>query len=77
MAKQIMAQKMRDLGDLVQNEIQGLGYALIIFEFEKPAISNYISNANREDMTQALFETAFRLKNDEDFKTPEENEQDS
>jgi len=75
MAKQIKGQKMRDIADMVKAELNGLGFALIVFEFNNPSISNYISNANKEDMTQALFEAAFRLKNDEDFKTPEENEQ--
>jgi len=72
----IMGQKMRDIAGLVKNELpKGLGFALIVFEHGKPSISNYISDSNREDMIQALFETAYRLKNDEDFKTPEESEQ--
>lgn len=42
-----------------------IGFALFCFEFNKPGISNYISNANRNDMIEALEETLKRFKNDE------------
>ena len=43
-----------------------LGFTLLVFEFGKPGISDYISNANREDMIKGLRETALRLENKED-----------
>ena len=38
------------------------GFALLIFEFHRPGISNYISNADRSSMVEALRETADRLE---------------
>lgn len=71
MSKQIDAAAMRKIGSMIGKELKGLGFALVVFEFKAPGRSNYISNAVREDMVQALFETAYRLKADEDFPTPE------
>ena len=71
--KNIGAQQMRELANIIQSKIQGLGFALIIFPFEAPAIGNYISNAVREDMIIAFEELVERWKNNEDFKTPETN----
>lgn len=65
------AKKMRDIAALLSKELKGLGFALVVFEFGKEGASNYISNAKRENMTKALFEAAYRLKADEDYKTPE------
>ena len=42
-------------------------YALILFDFYKPGIGNYVSNANREDMIKTLRETADKLENNEDI----------
>jgi hypothetical protein len=42
------------------------GYALIVFDFHEPGLSNYISNAKREDMIKALRETANRLEKNQD-----------
>lgn len=44
------------------------GFALFIFEFHKPGITYYISNANREDMILALKETIKRFENRENIK---------
>jgi len=75
--KQIGGQQMRDLAQIIDSKIKGLGFALIVFPFyateNSPAISNYISNAKREDMIKALEETLARWKNNEDFTTPETN----
>lgn len=49
---------------------KGIGFALLVFEFHKPGISNYISNAQRADMITALRETADRLEKRQDFQTP-------
>jgi hypothetical protein len=73
MAKQIGGGRMREIAGIISNELQGLGFAFITFEFEGPCMTNYISNAQREDMIKALEETLQRLKAKEDFKTPEAN----
>lgn len=68
------AQFMRTLADFVKKRLpKGWGFALIVFPFSRPGISNYISNAERASMIQALEETAKRLKNKGDIQTPEEN----
>ena len=44
-----------------------IGFALLTFEFHAPGVSNYISNAQREDMIKALRETADRLEKKQDI----------
>lgn len=39
-----------------------MGFALIVFEFNKPGVSNYISNANRTEMIEALRKAANKLE---------------
>lgn len=73
MSKQIGGQQMRDIASLIKKKLNGLGFALLVFEFHKPGMTNYISNAQREDMIKALEETLLRWKNNKDFKTPETN----
>jgi len=53
----------RALNELI-TDIYGkqMGFALIIFEFYKPGIGDFISNAEREDMIKALRECAERLE---------------
>lgn len=50
-----------------------MGYTLLVFPFNRPGISNYISNANRVDMIKALRETVYRLERKQDFETPKDN----
>ena len=73
MAKQIGGQEMRDLADKIKKEIPGLGFAIFVFEFHNPGMSNYISNGQREDMIKALKETIERLEKGHDYPTPERN----
>ena len=73
MKKQIGGQQMRDIAEMISEKIPGLGFALIVFQFKKPGMSNYVSNAQRADMIKALEETLTRWKNNEDFTTPETN----
>ena len=73
MSKQMGAEAMRKLGRRIQKEIPGLGFAVFVFEFHTAGMSNYISNAQREDMIRAMEETLARLKGGKEFKTPEEN----
>jgi hypothetical protein len=44
-----------------------VGFALLTFEFGQPEIGNYISNAERPTMIQALRETANRLETNQDI----------
>lgn len=44
-----------------------LGFALLVFEFEKPGIGSYISNAERKTMIQSLRETANKLELGQDM----------
>lgn len=54
-------QEMRKIGEKIKKEIPGLGFCLLVFEFHKPGISNYLSNAQRADMILSLKETVKRL----------------
>lgn len=76
MAKQIGADRMRQLARLLQKEIPGRGWALLVFTFpgdnDHVKYTNYISNAQRADMILALREQADNLERNQDFKTPEE-----
>ena len=65
------AQKMRELGKLVIEKTEGQGFCLLVFPFHTGGMSNYITNANREDMIRALIETAEKLMDGKDFPTPE------
>ncbi len=68
------AAKMRNLAAFVTRKLpKGWGFAIVVFPFHRPGISNYVSNAQRQDMITALRETADRLEQRQDFRTPEEN----
>nr|WP_321357201.1 hypothetical protein [uncultured Draconibacterium sp.] len=68
------AKAMQQMGERVKALLPSdFGYAILVFPFNNPGVSNYISNARREDMVKMLRETADRLDNREDFKTPENN----
>lgn len=62
---------MRELGISINAAIKeyfpGSGFALIVFKFNEPCISNYISNAKRESMVEALKETVKRFESNEDI----------
>ena len=61
---------LKKIAKLIEKELPGLGFALVVFEFGKTEKGgNYVSNAERPDMIQALFETAYRLKNNEDKRS--------
>lgn len=73
MEKQIGGQQMRDLAEKVKKEIPGLGFALLVLEFNNPVIANYISNSQHKDMIKAMKETIEILEKNQDFTTPETN----
>ncbi len=62
---------MRELGACINSALKEYfpdsGFALLVFKFNKPGIGNYISNAKRESMIEALKETIKRLKSNEDI----------
>lgn len=64
---------MRDLADALKKAIPGRGFALFVFEFHKPGLAHYISNAERATMLEALKETYHRLSGGQDIATPENN----
>lgn len=68
----ITGERMRKLARyVVKNLPKGFGFCIIVFPFNKPGISNYISNAERATMIEALKEKIKVLENNEDFRTPE------
>jgi hypothetical protein len=56
-----------DINRKIENKLGQMGFALLVFEFGKPGIGNYISNAQRETMIETLRETADRLENRQDI----------
>lgn len=65
---------MRAIADCIREVLpDGWGFALIVFPFHRPGITNYISTGERESMIKALRETVERLEKKQDFPTPEEN----
>lgn len=46
---------------------ENMGFALIVFKIGEPGIGNYVSNAGRESMIEALRETANRLEAKQDI----------
>lgn len=53
--------------------LPGLGFCLLVFEFGKEGRADYISNANREQMIQAMRENADALEKGRDYKVPQSN----
>lgn len=64
---------MRALADALKEALPEKGFALFVFEFHKPGMASYISNAERETMLKALKETYHRLSKGQDIATPENN----
>lgn len=62
---------MRELASMINANITDRygekGFTLLVFEFNKPGLSNYISNADRQSMIVALRETADRLEKNQDI----------
>jgi len=70
MSKQAMSKMANKVKAMLPKDF---GFALLVFPFSKPGISNYISNANRSDIILAMREAADRLENKQDFETPKNN----
>lgn len=73
MVKTVSGHKMRDLANMVAKEVPGFGFCLMVFPSKEEGMINYISNANRDDMIEALEEQVKILKDGRDFMTPEHN----
>ena len=65
---------MKKMGEGIQKMLpKDMGYALLVFPFHNAGVSNYISNAQRDDMIKVLRETADRLEKNQTFETPDNN----
>lgn len=64
-------QAIRDLAPMIDAVLKqfsdNMGFALFVFEFNRPGISNYISSAERSSMILAIKETLERLERDQDM----------
>ena len=58
---------LRAIAEGIKEILPGMGFALVVFKFDDPSIGNYISNAEREGMIEALRETADRLEANQDI----------
>lgn len=58
---------MRETAKELEAKFKGFGFCLLVFEFNRPGISNYISNTERKSMIESLRETADRLEKNQDF----------
>ncbi|WP_250477608.1 MULTISPECIES: hypothetical protein [unclassified Caballeronia] len=47
-------QTMRETGAILSDVFRGYGFALFVFELNAPGRFNYLSNANADDMVNAL-----------------------
>lgn len=80
MSIKVGAQEMRDLAKLVScalHEEKGrkpleVGFAILTFDWNG-GMTNYVANAQREDMIKAMKEFIYRNESEQEFKTPEEN----
>lgn len=67
-------QAMKKMADKVKKMLpKDFGFTILVFPFNNPGISNYISNANRKDMIKAMREVADRLESKQDFETSQNN----
>lgn len=61
--EETMRQIASGLNQAIKENIgENLGFIFILFEFGKPGISNYISNAERDDVIVGLREAADKLE---------------
>lgn len=66
--------KMRELAEMIAAKIPGLGFQILVFTFgEEQRQANYISNAERKVMIEALEEFINVIKSGGDWETPDSN----
>lgn len=75
MSVKIGAQEMRNIADMIRKRIgdKTIGFALVTFDFEKEGMTNYVSNARREDMIIYFEELLHKWKHENGLSTFEEN----
>lgn len=56
------------INSTIKSEFGEMGFALLVFHFNAPGISHYISNARREDMIEAMREAADRIESKKDIR---------
>jgi hypothetical protein len=66
-AEVVLRQIAEGIQDVLNDFQPDLGFALIVFKFNEPGVSNYISNASRSSMIKGLKETIIRLESGDDI----------
>ena len=61
---------LRELAEILADVLEDIynkrmGFGLVVFEFHKVGVGDYVSNAERNDMIKALQELAERLEKNE------------
>lgn len=65
---------MKNFGEYIGKRLpKDIGFCVLVFPFKQPGVSNYISNAQSEDMIKALREAADKLEKNQVFETPDNN----
>lgn len=71
-SKKINGQKMREVAELLKEELPQCGFALIVFDLNsEDRTANYISNVRDEFMEKALASQLNALRSNKTFSTPE------
>jgi coenzyme F420-reducing hydrogenase alpha subunit len=75
MSIKIGAQEMRNIADTIKERIgdKTIGFALVTFDFGEGGITNYISNAKRDDMMKYFEELLNKWQSENELPTFEEN----
>jgi predicted AlkP superfamily phosphohydrolase/phosphomutase len=69
--EEIIRELGRNINAAINHYFPGSGFTLIVFPLNEPSIFNFISNAERSSVIEALKETLSRLKqNEEKAGTP-------
>ena len=63
-AEEIVKSKLQGIAKKVNDELPtGFGFVVLSFSFNKPGMMMYVSNANREDIVQAMKEWIEKTEN--------------
>ena len=65
--EEIMRELAQNINSTLNQFMSDAGFLLVVFNFNKPGVSNYVSNGNRESMIETLRETANRLEKGENI----------
>ncbi len=61
----ISAEKMTELAKIIQQQAPGTLFCLVTFSSEGEGRTNYVANANRQDVAKAILELADHILNDD------------